>query len=199
MMYDLPTSVCIGDTAYIIRSDYRAVLDICAALSDPELSQDERAIVALDIFYPAFSGCEEDGEPVLMPQEHYEEALAECFLFINCGNSEPKRKAPRLVDWQQDFQYIVAPINRILGVELRSAQVHWWTFMSAYFEIGDCLFAQIVRIRDKKARGKALDKSDREWYRKNRDLVDFKTVHSEAESELLNQWINPGGRGADGS
>ena len=64
---------------YHIRSDYRAVLDICTALTDPELSDQERAAVVLDIFYPEF----ED-----MPQEHYEEAIKKCFWFINCGEEE---------------------------------------------------------------------------------------------------------------
>ena len=48
----LPTCVEVGGTQYEVRSDYRAVLDICTALSDPELSDEERAEIALDIFYP---------------------------------------------------------------------------------------------------------------------------------------------------
>lgn len=66
--------------------------------------------------------------------------------------------------------------------------LHWWTFLSAYYEIGDCLFAQIVRIREKKAKGKALDKSDREFYRKNRALIDIKTHYTEAEDDLVKMW-----------
>ena len=101
------------------------------------------------------------------------------------------------MDWSQDFQLIVAPINRVLGYEIRSKEydsntntggVHWWTFLSAYQEIGDCLFAQVVRIREKKAKGKALDKSDRDFYRKNRDLVDIKVHYTEIEDELVKQW-----------
>lgn len=64
MMYDLPKSVEVGGCVYEIRSDYRAVLDICAALSDPELSDDERGLVTLTIFYPGFvSG----GDPGVFP------------------------------------------------------------------------------------------------------------------------------------
>ena len=177
----LPTSVWVSGTEYEIRSDYRAVLDICTALADPELTDGEKAAVALEIFYPSFES---------MPSEHYQEVLEKCFWFINCGSDERVgKKSPRLVDWKQDFQYIVAPINRICGQEIRSVEyIHWWTFMAAYMEIGDCVFAQIVRIRNLKAKGKKLDKADQEWYRQNRHLVDFKTTYTEAEQDVLKQW-----------
>lgn len=176
----LPTSLEVCGAEYEIRSDYRAVLDICAALSDPELEERERALVLLDIFYPGFSE---------MPPEHYEEAITQCLRFINCGDGPQNRKAPKLMDWEQDFKYIVAPINRVMGQEIRAVEyLHWWTFISAYYEIGDCLFAQIVRIREKKAKGKKLDKSEQEWYRQNRELVDIKTTYTEKEMDLLKQW-----------
>ena len=181
MIFDLPTSVTIGGNDHQIRSDYRAVLDICTALTDPDLSDQEKAIVMLDIFYPNLSD---------MPPEHYEEAVKKCFWFINCGEDEPaQHSAPKLVDWEQDFKYIVAPVNRVVGTEIRALEyLHWWSFISAYYEIGDCTFAQIVRIRDMLARGKQLDKVEREWYEKNRNLVDLKVTYTEAENELLKMW-----------
>lgn len=180
MMYDLPKSLTVCGSEYEIRSDFRAVLDICAALSDNELDDQDKALVALDIMYPAF---------VEMPPEHYQEAIQQCFWFINCGDDDQNRKAPKLMDWEHDFKYIVAPINRVMGQEVRSVKyLHWWTFISAYYEIGDCTFAQIIRIRDKKARGKTMDKMDREWYSRNRSLVDLPTRYTEAENEILKLW-----------
>lgn len=180
MMYDLPKSLVVCGSEYEIRSDYRAVLDICAALSDNELNDQEKAVTALDIFYPSFAE---------MPPEHYQEALERCFWFIDCGEDQRDQKAPKLVDWEQDFKYIVSPVNRVLGQEIRAVPyLHWWTFISAYYEIGDCTFAQIVRIRDKKARGKALDKQDQEWYRRNRSLVDLPSGYTQIDHEILKQW-----------
>ena len=181
MMYDLPTSLEIGGAKYEIRSDYRAVLDICTALSDPDLSSQDKAAVVLDIFYPDF---------VEMPPEAYDESIKQCFWFINCGDEAQNQKAPKLMDWEQDWSKIVAPINRVCGEEIRSVKyMHWWTFIGYYYEIGgDCLFSQIVRIREKLARGKKLDKGEREWYSKNRNLVDFKKTYSETENEMLKQF-----------
>lgn len=187
MNYGLPTSVEIDGVDYAIRYDFRAILDIFEALNDPDLEQWERIFAALQIFYIDFDRLTD-----------YNTAAVECFKFINGGNEDDtKKKSPKLMDWEQDFPYIVAPVNRIIGKEIRSIPydektntggLHWWTFLSAYTEIGECFFAQVVRIRDLKARGKALDKSDREFYRRNRDVIDIKTRYSDAENELLSEW-----------
>ena len=48
----LPKAACIGGRCFRIRSDFREILDICAALNDPELTDQDRAEVAIKIFYP---------------------------------------------------------------------------------------------------------------------------------------------------
>lgn len=177
----LPTSVEVCGEEYEIRSDYRAALDICAALSDVELADQEKVAVILDVFYPGFAE---------MPQGHYQEAVDRCMWFLNCGEEERQSPGPRLVDWEQDFPRIVAPINRVTGTEIRAVEyMHWWTFIAAYYEIGDCTFAQIVRIRDQLARGRKLDKSDREWYRRNKSLVDMKHKYTPQDDEVLKAWL----------
>lgn len=180
MMYGLPKSLQVCGVDYPIRVDYRAVLDICTALADPELTEEDKWEVALDVMYPDFKQ---------MPPEHYKEALEQCFWFIRCGQDESSVQGPKLVDWEQDFPYIAAPINRVLGIEIRSVpELHWWSFMSAYYEIGDCLFAQIVRIRDAQSKGKKLEKAEAEWLRQNRHLVDFKRKYTDADDEFFKQF-----------
>ena len=181
MIYTLPETVDLGGTKYPIRWDYRPVLDICTALSDPELSEQDRALAVLSIFYPDLGQ---------IPQELYQEAIERCFWFINGGEERrDQTKGPRVVDWDQDFNLMVNPVNRVLGREIRENKpLHWFTFLSAYQEIGDCTFAQVVRIRDRLARGQPLDKQDREWYRRNRNLVDFETKYTQAEEDLMREW-----------
>lgn len=182
MTYDLPKSIEVCGEMYEIRSDFREVLDIFEILNDVELNEQERGFLALLFFYPDFGN---------MPPESYGEALKMLLWFINGGNNEEEsdRKKPRLLDWEQDFPYIIAPINRVIGHEIRSDDyLHWWTFLSAYMEIGECTFAQIVHIRDAKSRGKPLDKSDQEWYCRNRKLVDMPVKYTSAEEELFRKW-----------
>lgn len=182
MRYDLPVSVEVNGTEYEIRSDYRDILTIIEALSDKELTDQDKAEVMLDIFYPGFSD---------MPWNDYEEAIKQALIFINCGEEEKEEKASvKLMDWGQDFSIIVAPINRVIGREARSlTYLHWWSWMSAYLEIGDCLFAQIVNIRQKKAKNKKLDKSEQEFYKRNKRLVDFQKRYTEQDEAVINRWI----------
>lgn len=187
MEYGLPKSVCIGGKEFEIRYDYRVILDIFEVLNDADLNDNARAYTVLNMFYMDFDSLTD-----------YEAAVKECFRFINGGNIEENQKRRvQLMSWAQDFQYIVAPVNRVLGYEMRAIDydfaentggIHWWTFLSAYLEIGDCLFAQIVRIRELKSKGKPLDKQDREFYRNNRDIIDLKVKVSDAENELIKQW-----------
>lgn len=179
-MYDLPTALDVCGVSYPVLSDYRAVLDVCAALTDVELTEQERVFAALYIFYPSFDA---------MPPEHYEDAIKQCFWFIDCGEEYKDDPRPKLMDWEQDFRYVVAPVNRVIGTEVRALEyLHWWSFVSAYMEIGDCTFAQVIRIRDQLNKGKPLDKADREWYRNNRHMVDIKTKYTAQEDAVLNQW-----------
>lgn len=187
MRYGLPKSVEINGEEFAIRYDYRAILDIFEAINDPELSDQERTLPMLQIFYLDFNRLTDYGT-----------AIQECIRFINGGKDEPDgKKGPNLVSWEQDFPIIVAPVNRVLGQEIRGIEydpdtntggLHWWTFLSAYYEIGDCLFAQIVRIREKKVKGKKLDKSEQEFYRRNRDLIEIKTHYTDAEDDLVRMW-----------
>lgn len=181
VIYSLPTSVEVNGTEYTIQSDYRAVLDILTALSDGDLDEQDKAEAALTIFYPEFSS---------MPASDYQEALNQCFRFIDHGQgAKTQGKQPAVMSWEQDFDMIISPVNRIADCEVRSLPyLHWWSFLSYYMEIGDCLFAQVVAIRDKKARGKPLDKQEREFYRRNRKMVDLKTTYTEAEQNLLAAW-----------
>ncbi len=166
MMYELPTSLEVDGIEYPIRSDYRAALDICVALADPELSNQDKAVALLAVLF-------EDYEAI----SDYEDAIKKALWFISCGDDKtPQRKTPKLMDWEQDFPYIVAPINRIAGCEIRQLPyMHWWTFISCYYEIGECTFSNIVSIRNKKAKGKKLEPYEKEFYRENRELIDFKT------------------------
>lgn len=183
--YKLPTSVEIKGRTYAIRSDYRAILDVLECLGENAPTEDakqEALHTALSIFFPDYDE---------MPVYVIKDAIKYMSWFINGGSDETQKqkKKPKLMDWKQDFPLIIAPINRVAGCEVRAVEyMHWWTFLAYYREIGDCLFAQVVSIRKKKLKGKKLDKSDKEFYESNRDLIDFKVEYTAAEEELFREW-----------
>lgn len=163
--WELPGSVEVGGVERPVRTDFRACLDVLTVMSDAELADDERGYIALSVFYPGFDD--------LLPGD-WQEAIEKMEWFLRGGGAEERGNRPKLADWAQDFPLIIGPVNRVLGYEARQAEdLHWWTFLAAYAEIGDCMFAQVVSIRKKLKTGKKLDKSDRQFYRENRELVDF--------------------------
>ena len=52
----------------------------------------------------------------------------------------------------------------------------------------DSVFARVLRIREKLRTGKKLEKYERTWYNKNRDLVHLKPNFSKAEEAILSEW-----------
>jgi hypothetical protein len=93
------------------------------------------------------------------------------------------------MDWEQDFPLIVSPVNRSLGFEVRGVEyLHWWTFLAAYREIGDCTFAQVVSIRKKKMAGKKLDRAEAQFYADNREIVDLRRLETQAERDIFAEW-----------
>jgi len=187
MNYGLPTTVNIGGKEVTIRTDFRVILDIISFMHDPELTEEEKGLASLAAFYPDLDELTD-----------YEEAVKQMLWFVDGGEDRRSKSSPSLVDWEQDWGHIIGPVNRVLGYEARAVPydaaentggLHWWTFLAAYMEMGgDCVMAQIVSIRDKQKRGKKLEKHEREWYRRNKDLVDFKQKFTEAEDDLIKEW-----------
>ena len=184
----LPKALEVDRTLQAIRYDFRVILEIIEMLNDNDLEDVDKAEALVQMFYV-------NSEQI----RNYQEAVQQCFRFIDHSDRKQSKKGPRLVDWEQDFDYIIAPVNRVFGCEAREIKydpmnntggLHWWTFLGAYMEIGEnSLFSQIVSIRDKRARGKKLEKYEREWYSRNADLVNLRQKFTASEESLLKEWM----------
>lgn len=180
MIRYLPKTITIDDMEYSIRNDgdFGMVLDVFSALTDPDIDEMYRVRAALEIFYPEIDRI-----------QNQKTAIEEMYKFIDCGaeDDSPKRPKPKLMDWEQDFNLIIAPINRILGADVRGMEYcHWWTFMSAYQEIGECTFSQVVSLRKKRNSGKKLEKWEREYMREHSDIVNLNKKYTAEELAWLN-------------
>jgi hypothetical protein len=178
-MWNLPAAVEIDGKEYAItnKCDYRMVLDVICALNDNELDDEQKLRTALYVFYEDISECTD-----------IEKAVKEMFKIISYGEEDDGRgeNKPRLMDWEHDFKVLVAPVNRVLGYEIRLVDyLHWHTFLDAYFEIGECQFQTIVSIRSKRMKGKKLENWEQEFYRENKKKVDLPQNLTEEEQEWL--------------
>lgn len=180
-IWELPTSATIGGVEYPIHADFRDILNIFRYLDDPDRPEYLRWRIAIALFY--------DGE---IPDENVQEAMEYLAEFISCGNQDAK-PGPKLLDWEQDAQVIVADVNKTAGAEIRALPfLHWWTFVAYFNAIGEGQLSTLVSIRDKLRRGKPLEKWEKEYYRKNKEQVDMKTRYSVeelAEQERLKKLL----------
>lgn len=191
-LWELPTSINVNNHEYAIRTDYRAVLDVLTALSDKEMQGDSQAetnyIYAMLMIEIMVIDCDS------VPIEEYQEVIEKLSDFIDMGIEPDDKKSPRIMDWEQDATLIIPAVNRVVGKEIRAEQyMHWWTFLSAYMEIGDCSFSNILEIRKKKAHGKKLEKWEQEYIRENKNIVllrekltDEEKAERKKEEEALN-------------
>lgn len=167
---------------YKIRNDcdYRIVLDVINALNDSELDEQNRLQCALFIFYDDLSGCAD-----------IETAAKEMMKIINCGEEIDKKEPekPKIMDWEKDFKNIAAPISKALGYSVRDEKnyTHWYDFIGAYYEIGECYWSQVMNIRKKRQEGRPLDETDRKFYREHKKDIDLPMEMSDDEREWLNE------------
>lgn len=175
MIGGLPEALTVGDTEYPIRSDYRNVLQVFEAFSDPDLKVGEKWIVAIYLLFADFS-CADDVEAAVQSGFDAEEAARQITWFISMGKENKKDGERPVYDWEQDEQMIFSAINEVAGREVREAEyMHWWTLAGYLNSVNkDSVFSYIVGIRDKRNHNKKLEKHEKEFYRKNRDMVDIK-------------------------
>ena len=170
-LWQLPQSAVFGGKTYAIHADYRDILEIFTYLQDPDLPESFRWSIALALFYE---------QPI--PEQYLEEAARYLSWFIRCGQEEPKKQTPKLLDWEQDAQEIIADVNKVAGQEIRSLPfLHWWTFLSWFHGIGEGQLSNLVSIREKLARGKKLESWEKEFYSQNRHKVDLRKKYSASE------------------
>lgn len=188
--WDLPTSLEVDGREYEIRTDYRVILDILAAMNDPEIfepgmTEDEKkaeqVMTMLQILYIDFD---------IMPPENWQEAAKKACDFIDCGIKGDDKPKPRAMDWEQDAPIIAPEVSKVAGRDIRIGETHWWEFFGYYMGIGEGVFNTIVSIREKRRKGKKLEKWEQEFYRNNKALVNLKIKkeeRSEQEKEELRE------------
>lgn len=175
MSWTLPASLNIGGADLAIRTDFRVILDILRAFNDPDLPEQAKTQVMIEILFP-------DWEEI--PPEHMEEAARKAVEFIDCGQRDDGRKRPRMMDWEKDSDIIIPAVNKVANVgDVRAVgYMHWWTFFGYFMEIGDSLFSQVLHIRKKRIRHEKMEKWEKAFYQDNRALVDLPEPVSEEEA-----------------
>lgn len=184
MIGQLPKQLNVNGIDRAIRSDFRVALLIFQAFNDPELSEREKSWVMLDCLYEDFNS---------IPPEDYQAAHDQAVWFldggVDFGENSKYQQSKKVLDWEQDERMIFSAVNKVAGTETRATEyLHWWTFLGYFNEIGEGLLSTVINIRQKKIKGKKLEKYEQEFYRENKSLIDIKTrlsAEEQAEKEYI--------------
>lgn len=184
----LPKHLKVNGIDRAIRSDFRVALLIFQAYNDPELSDQEKTMAMMGCLYEDIWSI-----PIADHQEAHKQAL----WFLDGGKKDSDSKyqnSKKVIDWEQDEYMIFSAINKVASKETREVEyMHWWTFLGYFNEIGEGLLSAVINIRQKKNKGKKLEKYEQEFYRENKSLIDIKTrltAEEQAEKEYFEKILN---------
>lgn len=174
----LPSSLYVQGQEYAINADWRPCVNIMRMFERTDLTDTEKILCMVGIFY------KDEIPDSLIP-----EAAEQAVWFLNLGESDGGKKSThslrRLFSWEQDLKFIISAVDKSAGFSIRSKEFyHFWEFMSAFFETGECVFNTIVHQRKLKKTGKQ-SKADKEWWEENRDIAELKVELTSDEQEIL--------------
>jgi hypothetical protein len=140
------------------------VLAIISAFNDKELSEQEKIYVCMKRLYVDLS---------TIPKDDFSDAYKAAISFIE-NNMHDDKPSPKVVNWEKDEQLIFPAINKVAGQEVRALEyMHWWTFLGYFQNINrDDTWGFILTLRQKKAKGKKLEKYEKEFFNANRELCE---------------------------
>lgn len=144
----LPKSVEVSGRRYAISSDFRTSIIFECAMMDKTLTPQEKAQVAENLYYTA------------KRPDNLSDSLSALIWFYRCGKVEPESKGcagktKQIYSFEHDDQYIYAAFMEQFGIDLSSADLHWWQFRALFNALSpDTLFVKIMGWRAADISGK---------------------------------------------
>lgn len=178
----LPESVTITDTEYQLCTDFRACLKIIMAFEDNELTPQEKQLILLGNLYS------------VVPDD-LQVALERANWFLNGGketdNADDVIENHRVYSFSKDANFIYAAFRQTHGIDLGAAQLHWWTFLALFMDLGqDTTFCQLTALRKRLKTGKAT-KEERAAAREMGEIVNLPEIDDRTlgEKELEDEFL----------
>lgn len=175
---NLPTKLSVNGKEFAINYDFKTAITIMNIFENTDLTDFEKIEVMVGILFI------DDIVPCDM-----NEAAKIAIWFLNAGDIGDAEPSPygRLYSWEQDGRFIISAVDKVLGRSCRKANIHWWEFMSAFYEIGECTFTTIIYQRKLKKRGKQSEE-DKRWWNENIHIAKLKEVYTDEETEALQRF-----------
>ena len=178
----LPSSVKIDGTGYEINSDFRTSVLFSLLMEDDNLSEEEKVLQALNLYYP------------IVPNNS-EEAIEQIKWFYSCGkldnpigNNKRKANSKKVFDFEVDANYIYSAFMSQYNIDLQDIeQLHWWKFKALLEGLKeDNKLSKIIEYRSVDL-SKVKDKEQRKFYK---DMQKQYSLNKESKEDLklLEEW-----------
>ena len=190
----LPTSVNVNNMRYEIYSNFRTSILFALLMSDNSISDENKIIQSLELYYPILSKKDED---VKEKQENllvnYKEALDNIMWFYRCGEeiknstkSSNKSNNIKLYDFESDGSYIFSSFYTQYNLDLQDIDyLHWWKFMSLFNSLQDnTKLAEAMKYRSIDL-STIKDKEQKKFYKEMQKLYSLDEKISDEELEEI--------------
>lgn len=163
---DFPDAVEIDGEIYAINTDFQSCLLCILAFEDETLTPYEQAAILLHNLYP-------EQPPNLQA------AIDEGIRFLNRGDDDDNDGKPithkaRVYSFEKDADLIFAAFRQTHGVDLKTADLHWWAFIALFMDLGsETTFCSLVSLRKRVLDGTAT-KDEQKLYLKLKDWAAIK-------------------------
>ena len=173
---NLPESVVIREKEYPINCGYRAAMRIEIEMFRDDISDEQKLLNALNIFY--FENIPRD----------YRKAVDYMLWFYRCGEEVKagggSGNAKRGYCFQKDAPLIYAAFRQQYGIDLRrtlNKDLHWWEFSALCESLNDdTKISKVIYWRTCDLNG--LSKSERKHVKKMRSLYALKVSNGTMDS-----------------
>jgi hypothetical protein len=176
----LPNEVNVEGENYEINSDFRTSILFELLMQDIELSEENKIIEALELYYP------------ILPKIN--EAVEKILWFYRCGKDEIETKnkgtgkSTQVYSYNYDDDYIYSAFLDQYRVDLQDIEyLHWWKFKAMFKSLKED--NEIVKIMGYRAMdlGKIKDKEQKVHYKNMKELYKISSNISKDEKEKLSE------------
>ena len=181
----VPKTVVIGGAEIPIQSDFRASIRFELVMENPGLSDEEKIMEALRIYYGNGNADQED----FFPPMPLDEAIERLVWFYQAGKEgnpgAGTGKGSQIYSYLFDDEYIFAAFLEQYGVDLQEIPyLHWWKFKAMFLGLkSDTRIVEIMGYRSMDITSK-MSSEQKQFYRKMKKL--FAIPMPQSERQKLN-------------
>lgn len=180
LLDELPTEF----EGYPINTSFRIGVQISLIHTDRDLASIEKTALVKQLLFG-----DEDGDIANMPDN---ETFTRCYEWFMTGWFHDKNVASeetrRLMDFDVDQYRIYADFLSIYGIDLNTAELHWWAFQGLLWNLPAerSAFLQAIEIRTKKPR-KGASPEERKAIEHGHKIYDLDQAPAELSREEINK------------